>query len=57
MTSFIFKSYKFDKQTGIATFSYAFDDGRSVNESVRFEQVDIYYENILFTQGKIFFRN
>ncbi len=36
MSQFIFDDYSFDVQTGVATFKYLFDDGRSFKEEVTF---------------------
>ena len=37
MSKFIFKSYNFDIKESVANFNYAFDDGRSFKETIKFE--------------------
>ena len=48
MNSFIFKDYGYDRQGNEAFFEYAFDEGRSFRESIRFESAnEDYNESVL----------
>lgn len=42
MSRFIFKSYDFDKTNSLASFEYAFEDGRCFKEVITFESDGIY---------------
>jgi hypothetical protein len=45
MSQFVFKNYSF--KNGVASFEYAFDDGRSFKESIEFAANEAYNEGVL----------
>lgn len=50
MKTFIFKSYNFDKDKSLASFSYAFEDGFDFTETVSFE-VSVEYDDKLLDRA------
>lgn len=51
MSQFIFDNYSFDSQTGVATFKYLFDDGRSFKEEVVFNYPSSDYDEVVLDRA------